>query len=70
MKELRPIEESWNKKRVFLGMIFLVILMAGFVTFKILVLDKNQNSPVTSQGDVKGASTEANSPGKIILPLI
>jgi flagellar basal body-associated protein FliL len=62
MKELRPIEESWNKKKVFLGLVFLVILIAGLVTFKTLVLDKNQNSPTTSQGDVKGASTDANSP--------
>jgi len=66
MKELKPIEESWNKKRIFLGLSILVILIASLVTFKILVLDKNQNF---SQGlvkktatAIKGANTSVNTP--------
>lgn len=43
MKELRPIEESWNKKRIFLGLTVLIMLIAGLATFKVLVLDKNQD---------------------------
>lgn len=65
MKELRPIEETWNKKRLFLGAIALILLIAGLVSFKILVLDINQNSsqkPISkSSKSVKGESTDVNS---------
>jgi hypothetical protein len=61
MKELVPIEESWSKKRVFLGLIVLAILIAGLATFKILVLDKNQDlvqKPISKYSkNVEGAST-------------
>lgn len=45
MKELVPIEESWNKKRVIIGLVFLFAVVAGLTAFKVLVLDKNQNPP-------------------------
>ena len=65
MKELKPIEESWNKKRIFFGLSILVILIAGLVTFKVLVLDKNQDfsqNPVLKRSKtVEGASTNVNS---------
>jgi uncharacterized protein YpmS len=65
MKELKPIEESWNKKRIFLGLNVLVILIVGLAAFKILVLDKNQNFPqnpaLNNSKSVQGASTSVNS---------
>jgi len=68
MKELRPIEESWNRKRIFLGLIFLAILIAGLAAFKSFVLDKNQNLPQNSVAknpkSVQGASTDTNSPSQ------
>ncbi len=68
MKELRPIEESWNKKRIFLGLIILAILIAGLAVFKVLVLGKNQNLPQNSVAKtprvVKGVSINANTPSQ------
>lgn len=63
MKELKPIEEeSWNKKRVLLGFVVLAVLIAGALTFKSLVLDKNQG-PKTA---VEGASVSVeNTPSPI-----
>ena len=65
MKELRPIEESWNKKRIFLALTILVILIAGLASFKISVLDKNQDlvlEPVSRKAkSVEGVSTNVNS---------
>ncbi len=63
MKELKPIEESWNKKRIIIGLVFLLAAVAGLTAFKVLVLDKNQapesiaNKATT---DVKGVSTNTN----------
>lgn len=66
MKELKPIEESWNKKRILLGLIFLFIAVAGLTAFKALVLDKNQNYPQNfvkkTATAVKGANTSVNTP--------
>jgi hypothetical protein len=65
MKELKPIEESWNKKRIFFGLSILVILIAGLAAFKVLVLDKNQdfsqNPDLNNSKFVQGASTNVNS---------
>lgn len=65
MKELKPIEESWNKKRIFFGLNILVILIVGLVTFKVLVLDKNQdfgkNPVLKNSKSVEGANTNVNS---------
>ncbi len=65
MKELKPIEESWNKKRIFLALTILVILIAGLASFKISVLDKNQDlapEPVSRKAkSVEGVSTNVNS---------
>lgn len=64
MKELKPIEESWNKKRIIIGLFFLFTVVAGLTAFKVLVLDKNQNSPQSLVNKtvtaVEGASTNAN----------
>lgn len=68
MKELHPIEESWNKKRIFLGLSVMVILIAGLAAFKVLVLDKNQNlvqKTISKQTkSVQGASANTNSSSK------
>ena len=65
MKELKPIEESWNKKRIFFGLNILVILIVGLVTFKVLVLDKNQdfgkNPVLKNSKSVESANTNVNS---------
>jgi len=65
MKELKPIEESWNKKRIIIGLLFLFVVIAGLSVFKVLVLDKNQNSPQSlvkkTATAVKGVSTNVNS---------
>lgn len=64
MKELKPIEESWNKKRIIIGLFFLFTAMAGLTVFKVLVLDQNQNSPQNlvkkTATAVEGASTSVN----------
>ena len=64
MKELKPIEEPWNKKRIIIGLFFLFTVVAGLTAFKVLVLDKNQNSPQSLVNKtvtaVEGASTNAN----------
>jgi hypothetical protein len=64
MKELKPIEESWNKKRIIIGLVFLFAAVAGLTAFKVLVLDQNQNSlqSVTNKTAtaVEGASTSNN----------
>lgn len=54
MKELHPIEETWNKKRIILGLGILLLVISGLTAFKILVLDKNQDS---SQGLLKKTTT-------------
>ncbi|MCL6096868.1 MAG: hypothetical protein M1444_04290 [Patescibacteria group bacterium] len=68
MKELKPIEESWNKKRIFFALTVLVILIAGLAVFKVLALDKSQNFPQNSATKnlkaVKGVSTDTNSPSQ------
>ncbi len=56
MKELKPIEESWNKKRVLIGLLVLILLFIGLIGFKTFVLDKNAVPSLS----VKGASV---SPG-------
>lgn len=65
MKELKPIEESWNKKRIFFGLTVLAILIAGLAAFKVLALDKNQDlgpEPISKKAkSVEGASTNVNS---------
>ncbi len=65
MKELKPIEESWNKKRIFLGLSFLIILIAGLAAFKVLALDKNQDlapEPISKKAkSVQGSNTNVNS---------
>ncbi len=65
MKELKPIEESWNKKRIIIGLVFLFAAVAGLTAFKILVLDKNQNFPqnlaLKNSKSVEGANTNVNS---------
>ena len=65
MKELQPIEETWNKKRVILGLIISGIIVASLVGFKAFVLDKNQNiSQDIAAGNIKavqGATAEINS---------
>jgi len=65
MKELKPIEESWNKKRIFFALAVLVILITGLAAFKVLALDKNQAltpEPVSKKGkSVEGVSTNVNS---------
>ena len=67
MKELVPIEESWNKKRIIIGLVFLFAAVAGLTAFKVLVLDKNQNFPQAfvknTVTTVKGANTSENIPG-------
>ena len=64
MKELKPIEESWNKKRIIVGLVILFAATAGLTAFKVLVLDKNQTSPQNIANKVttgvQGASTNAN----------
>lgn len=64
MKELKSIEEPWNKKRIIIGLFFLFTVVAGLTAFKVLVLDKNQNSPQSLVNKtitaVEGASTNAN----------
>ncbi len=66
MKELIPIEESWNKKRVIIGLVFLFALIAGLIAFKVLALDKNQNSAQNlakkSSTAVQGVNTSVNTP--------
>ncbi|MCL5020002.1 MAG: hypothetical protein M1426_06020 [Patescibacteria group bacterium] len=60
MKELKPIEEKWNKKRVVIGLVTLALLIVGLVSLKILVLDKNKaitGSAANNPGSVKGEST-------------
>ena len=66
MKELKPIEETWNKKRIAIGLVFLFIAVAGLTAFKVLVLDKNQENivqPPKNNTSVKAAST-ANTSNK------
>lgn len=57
MKELKPIEEKWNKKRLLILFTFLVLFFAGLLGIKLLVLDKNQSPQTTSKKSfsVKGA---------------
>jgi hypothetical protein len=66
MKELKPIEESWNKKRIIIGLFFLFAILAGLTAFKVLVLDQNQNSvqnPINKTATaVEGVSTTASTP--------
>lgn len=60
MKELKPIDEKWNKKRVVIGLFTLAVLIAGLISLKILVLDKNKaitGSSADNVGSVKGANT-------------
>lgn len=64
MQEATPIQESWNKKRLIIFSLFLVILLGTI--FKIFVLDKNK-TPVynaiisgKNSGKVEGISTEDN----------
>ncbi|MCL5435380.1 MAG: hypothetical protein M1405_03255 [Patescibacteria group bacterium] len=65
MKELKPIEETWNKKRIFFWLTFLIMLVAGLITFKVLALDKNQDfsqKPITNKTkSVEGTSSRSNS---------
>lgn len=67
MKELVPIEESWNKKRIFFALTILAILIAGLAAFKVLALDKNQDlapEPISNSKkakSVEGANTNVNS---------
>ncbi len=57
MKELKPIEEdSWNKKRVLIGLLVLIMLLAGLIGFKTFVLDKN----AASAPSVKGAAVSSD----------
>lgn len=57
MKELKPIEEKWNKKRLLILFAFLVLFLAGLLGIKLFVLDKNQSSPTAPKKSfsVKGA---------------
>ncbi len=67
MKELKPIEEKWNKKRVVIGLVTLALLIVGLVSLKVLVLDKNQTntgSVADNPGSVKGARTSSISPAQ------
>jgi cytoskeletal protein RodZ len=65
MKELKPIEETWNKKRIFLGFIFAVVLITGLISFKNYFLDGNQNpsqnQTTKNSKAVEGASINTNS---------
>jgi len=49
------MEESWNKKRIFIVTFLALFLMVGGYFFKIRFLDKNSPQPEES---VKGVSTE------------
>lgn len=46
--------ESWNKKRIFIGVFLLVALIAGWYFFKTRILDENLSLQTKS---IKGIST-------------
>jgi hypothetical protein len=49
--------ESWNKKRVFIAVLLLVLLVAGGLFFRIRVLGENSSQ---TEKSVKGVSVEQN----------
>lgn len=61
MEKLEP-EESWNKKRIFLALFVIILLLAGAYGAKNFVLGKNSipnaSSIVSALQGVKGATTE------------
>lgn len=59
------IQEAWDKKKIFVGFLIIVLLISLGFGAKILVLDKNQTlSNFLSKDKVKGLSVQ----GKIITP--
>jgi predicted PurR-regulated permease PerM len=58
MQELKPIEEKWNKKRLFLAGLTLLIIFSGLLGVKFFVLDKIQKpgNQLVKSTSVKGAN--------------
>jgi nitrate reductase NapAB chaperone NapD len=54
MEEIR-MQESWNKKKIFIAVFLLLLLIAGGYLFKTRVLNENLSQLAKS---VKGTSTE------------
>ncbi len=63
MKELEVVgEETWNKKRVALGIFVLILILAGLFGFKTYVLDKNSPSQSVEGASVFATPADTSSP--------
>ena len=61
MKEA-PVEETWNKKRIFIAILALIVILCfSIFSYKRMVLDNNQAFPKKSiqELSVKGVSSQA-----------
>lgn len=60
MQEITPIQDSWNKKRIFVGLLILAFLIGvGYYLLKNSLTDKNR---LKFFGGVKGVATKNDQP--------
>lgn len=58
-------KESWNKKKIFITVFLLILLIVGGYLFKIRVLGKNSSQPAKSTKGISAAETTTQPEPKI-----
>lgn len=60
MKDQKKPESEWDKKKIFLFVIAVVVILVLGFEIKNIILGKNSSSPQVSQKSVQGASSEVS----------